>query len=121
MQIPISLGVFINSYYDIKFNIIGTIFALLGVAVTSVYQIVSYYAKLHDFTLLYKAAIIGLYFFYHSWLEANKVNFKPTPCSFYIIKHQCLPSFCWLLFRSLNQLHLATESSVVFGAEVCQI
>nr|CAB3266243.1 solute carrier family 35 member E3 [Phallusia mammillata] len=37
--IPISLGVFINSYYDIKFNVLGTIYALLGVAVTSLYQI----------------------------------------------------------------------------------
>lgn len=35
------LGVFLNSYYDIKFNIVGTIFAALGVLVTSVYQVVS--------------------------------------------------------------------------------
>ncbi|XP_076813760.1 solute carrier family 35 member E3-like [Clavelina lepadiformis] len=37
--IPISLGVLINSYYDIKFNVMGTIFALAGVLVTSMYQI----------------------------------------------------------------------------------
>uniref|UniRef100_H2YTZ9 Sugar phosphate transporter domain-containing protein n=2 Tax=Ciona savignyi TaxID=51511 RepID=H2YTZ9_CIOSA len=37
--IPISIGVFMNSYYDIKFNVIGTIYALLGVLVTSVYQV----------------------------------------------------------------------------------
>jgi len=33
--------VFLNSYYDIKFNINGTTFALIGVVVTSLYQIVS--------------------------------------------------------------------------------
>ncbi|XP_039263842.2 solute carrier family 35 member E3-like [Styela clava] len=37
--IPIMFGVFLNSYYDIKFNIKGTVFAILGVFVTSAYQI----------------------------------------------------------------------------------
>lgn len=41
-QIPIILGVFLNSYYDVKFNWIGTIYASLGVAVTSLYQVVSF-------------------------------------------------------------------------------
>ena len=36
------LGVFLNSYYDVKFNWVGTIYASLGVVVTSVYQVVSY-------------------------------------------------------------------------------
>ena len=40
-QIPVILGVFLNSYYDVHFNVIGTVFAILGVLVTSVYQIVS--------------------------------------------------------------------------------
>ena len=40
-QIPITLGVFLNSYYDVKFNIFGTFFAGAGVLVTSFYQIVS--------------------------------------------------------------------------------
>ena len=35
------LGIFLNSYYDIKFNVKGTVFALIGVVVTSLYQIVS--------------------------------------------------------------------------------
>ena len=35
------LGVFLNSYYDVHFNVLGTIFAILGVLVTSLYQIVS--------------------------------------------------------------------------------
>ena len=35
------LGVFMNSYYDIRFNIAGTLFATLGVLVTSMYQLVS--------------------------------------------------------------------------------
>nr|XP_002125793.1 solute carrier family 35 member E3-like [Ciona intestinalis] len=37
--IPISIGIFINSYYDIKFNVVGTVFALTGVIVTSIYQV----------------------------------------------------------------------------------
>jgi solute carrier family 35 protein E3 len=41
LQIPIALGVFLNSYYDIKFNVLGTIFAAVGVLVTSLYQVVS--------------------------------------------------------------------------------
>ena len=40
-QIPIILGVFLNSYYDVKFNWLGTIYASVGVIVTSVYQVVS--------------------------------------------------------------------------------
>lgn len=37
--IPISTGVFLNCYYDIKFNFTGIVFALFGVFVTSVYQV----------------------------------------------------------------------------------
>ncbi|XP_031573340.1 solute carrier family 35 member E3-like [Actinia tenebrosa] len=37
--IPITLGVILNSYYDVKFNIAGTIFASLGVIITSFYQV----------------------------------------------------------------------------------
>ncbi|CAD5118224.1 DgyrCDS6946 [Dimorphilus gyrociliatus] len=37
--LPIALGVFMNSYYDIKFNFIGTFFATIGVLVTSIYQV----------------------------------------------------------------------------------
>lgn len=40
--IPIILGVIINFYYDIQFNIIGTVYATLGVLVTSLYQVVCY-------------------------------------------------------------------------------
>lgn len=40
-QIPITLGVFLNSYYDVKFSFLGMIFAALGVIVTSLYQVVS--------------------------------------------------------------------------------
>jgi len=32
--------VFLNSYYDIRFNVTGTVFALLGVMITSIYQVV---------------------------------------------------------------------------------
>lgn len=37
--IPITLGVFLNSVYDVKFNTTGTVLAGIGVLVTSVYQV----------------------------------------------------------------------------------
>ncbi|KAM9311687.1 solute carrier family 35 member E3 [Gastrophryne carolinensis] len=37
--VPITLGVFLNSYYDVKFNALGMVFATLGVIVTSLYQV----------------------------------------------------------------------------------
>lgn len=37
--IPIILGVILNFYYDIQFNILGTVYAGLGVIVTSLYQV----------------------------------------------------------------------------------
>lgn len=37
--VPITLGVILNSYYDVKFNLLGMIFATLGVFVTSLYQV----------------------------------------------------------------------------------
>ena len=41
LQIPIIIGVFMNSFYDVKFNMMGIIYATLGVLVTSMYQVVS--------------------------------------------------------------------------------
>ena len=40
-QVPICLGVFLNSCFDIKFNIDGIIYASAGVVVTAFYQVVS--------------------------------------------------------------------------------
>ncbi|KAJ8373497.1 hypothetical protein SKAU_G00040770 [Synaphobranchus kaupii] len=37
--IPITLGVILNSYYDVRFNLPGMVFATLGVLVTSLYQV----------------------------------------------------------------------------------
>ncbi|XP_078532737.1 solute carrier family 35 member E3 [Lissotriton helveticus] len=37
--IPITLGVILNSYYDVKFNLLGLVYAALGVVVTSLYQV----------------------------------------------------------------------------------
>ncbi|XP_077566026.1 solute carrier family 35 member E3 [Stigmatopora nigra] len=37
--VPITLGVILNSYYDVRFNVPGTLFATLGVLVTSLYQV----------------------------------------------------------------------------------
>jgi len=39
-QVPICLGVFLNSYFDLKFNIVGIMFASAGVIVTALYQVV---------------------------------------------------------------------------------
>ncbi|KAK7503610.1 hypothetical protein BaRGS_00005149 [Batillaria attramentaria] len=37
--IPIIIGVFLNSYYDVKFNALGIMYATVGVLVTSMYQV----------------------------------------------------------------------------------
>ncbi|CAG5126141.1 unnamed protein product, partial [Candidula unifasciata] len=37
--VPITIGVVLNSWYDVKFNLPGIIFAISGVLVTSVYQV----------------------------------------------------------------------------------
>lgn len=37
--IPVLFGIFLNSYYDVHFNILGSVYAALGVLVTSLYQI----------------------------------------------------------------------------------
>ncbi|XP_038054467.1 solute carrier family 35 member E3-like isoform X2 [Patiria miniata] len=37
--VPITLGVITNSYYDVKFNVQGTIYAVVGFLVTSLYQV----------------------------------------------------------------------------------
>nr|CAD7265680.1 unnamed protein product [Timema shepardi] len=37
--IPITVGVILNFYYDIQFSIVGTLYATLGVLVTSLYQV----------------------------------------------------------------------------------
>ena len=41
LQIPITVGVIVNSCFDVRFNVTGTVFAIAGVLVTSVYQVVS--------------------------------------------------------------------------------
>lgn len=38
-MVPITLGVLLNSYYDVRFNLLGSVFASLGVLVTSLYQV----------------------------------------------------------------------------------
>ncbi|XP_010880999.1 solute carrier family 35 member E3 [Esox lucius] len=37
--VPITLGVILNSYYDVRFSLLGVVFATLGVFVTSLYQV----------------------------------------------------------------------------------
>jgi len=38
-MLPILLGVILCFYYDIHFNVMGTVFAMLGVVITSLYQV----------------------------------------------------------------------------------
>ena len=40
-KIPVMLGIFMNFCYDVRFNVLGTVFAAVGVLVTAIYQIVS--------------------------------------------------------------------------------
>lgn len=50
---PIIIGVCLNSYYDIKFNLLGTFYAIVGVIVTSLYQVVSGNENITDIFLIY--------------------------------------------------------------------
>lgn len=47
---PITIGVILNSYYDVRFNLLGIVFATLGVLVTSLYQVVSEHSLSHSHT-----------------------------------------------------------------------
>ncbi|CAN7989473.1 unnamed protein product, partial [Ixodes hexagonus] len=38
-QIPLTLGVYLTTCFDIRFNVLGTTYALIGVLVTSLYQV----------------------------------------------------------------------------------
>lgn len=49
-QVPITIGVILNSYYDVRFNLLGIVFATLGVLVTSLYQVVSKHSHTHAHT-----------------------------------------------------------------------
>ena len=40
-QVPVMFGIFLNSYYDIHFNVLGTVYATSGAVITAIYQIVS--------------------------------------------------------------------------------
>ena len=57
----ITLGVILNSYYDVKFNFLGTVFAALGVLVTSLYQ------------------VVGNFFSFFMCLLADFINFEAVP------------------------------------------
>ncbi|XP_061419105.1 solute carrier family 35 member E3 [Lethenteron reissneri] len=37
--VPITMGVVLNSFYDVRFNVLGSVYAALGVVVTSLYQV----------------------------------------------------------------------------------
>ncbi len=39
-QVPITLGVLLNSFYDLKFSLSGSVYATVGFLVTSLYQVV---------------------------------------------------------------------------------
>ena len=51
VQIPVILGIFLNSYYDVRFNVLGMVFAATGVLVTAIYQIVSMFMVVSSLSL----------------------------------------------------------------------
>ncbi|MBV96047.1 Solute carrier family 35 member E3, partial [Eschrichtius robustus] len=67
--IPITVGVILNSYYDVKFNFLGTVFAALGVLVTSLYQVVGEEKKGDRETWVYDAHQVPPYLF---WVGAKQ-------------------------------------------------
>lgn len=82
--IPIILGVAINFYYDIQFNVIGTLYATMGVFVTSLYQVLVN-AKQSEFQmdpmqLLYYQAPLSavMLFFVVPFLEPVEQTFART-------------------------------------------
>ena len=52
IQIPVILGIFLNSYYDVHFNVLGMVYATMGVLVTAVYQIVRMCSILSSVSLI---------------------------------------------------------------------
>lgn len=42
-----------NFYYDIQFNVLGTVYATLGVVVTSVYQVVGSFICTYSLQIIY--------------------------------------------------------------------
>lgn len=98
LQLPVCIGVFVNSYYDVKFNIIGTIFAAAGVLVTSMYQVVSFDFPLslsyNSFTLL--ILLLLLYLPLSSYILLSSVFHSSFSLSIFIFS----PLF-FLLFPPL--------------------
>lgn len=64
----------LNSYYDVRFNLLGTLFAALGVLVTSLYQVVR---KQTTFNKTFNKTKEGQE---ESWCEAeeNKMNISSS-------------------------------------------
>ena len=60
LQIPIAVGVYLNGFYDIKFNLLGLCYATIGVIVTSLYQVVS---RILIFIQVYLITLIHPVFF----------------------------------------------------------
>lgn len=67
--IPIVLGIVINFYYDIQFNVIGTMYATLGVFVTSLYQVVRHSYVLNLLRgIQYKIISILCLYYFHMYI-----------------------------------------------------
>jgi len=103
-MLPIIIGVFINSYYDISFNLEGLIYAIIGVLVTSVYQIlVSAKQKqlsISSMQLLFYQAPISTFilsfiilFIEPPWGEGNLFNFNYNINSIILLFASCFTAF----------------------------
>ena len=93
--IPMILGITLNSWFDLRYSQIGTVYALSAVAITAVYTVVSYfpqetytrYVTYRTVTTLFTAQnpfLISLF----SGLEPSKRSSTCLQCKFYIIRHQ---------------------------------
>ncbi|XP_012173094.1 solute carrier family 35 member E3 isoform X2 [Bombus terrestris] len=96
--IPIILGVVINFCYDIQFNIIGTIYATMGVFVTSLYQVV----------MVILSSIIA--FFVN--LTSYWIIGKTSPLTYNMVGHS---KFCLLLLGGSLIFHETLAINQVIG------
>ena len=89
------LGITLNSWFDLRYSQIGTVYALSAVAITAIYTVVSYfpretyirYVTYHPVTTLFTAQnpfLISLF----SGLGPSKRSSTCLQCKFYIIRHQ---------------------------------
>lgn len=94
-KVPITLGVILNSYYDVRFNLLGMIFATLGVFVTSLYQVVS-------IIVLSLCILIEKVIFLHSHKSGVRLLVNPETSNIEILVFTVITTFIDYLILLLN-------------------